>query len=214
MLSVRVKFLVLISLFAGLAQADWTGVSVELANVDSDWEFDDGLREAQIDSISFQVEEKTGTGLAVGVGIGYISMRVVGDGSAGNRKFDAEYLQIYLRQEINISKTVSLHGLFNYSYNTGDDNDDDNPADIDWNETSVQIDLNIRFANFGVSPFAAYHDLDGDISDDDGTAVFEIDEPVSHGIRFDYYTEPTAFISFVLQSGGRAGGYLSFVRRY
>lgn len=211
---VRVKFLVLLSLFTGLAHADWTGVAVDLANIDSDWKFDDGLREARIDGISFQVEEKTETGLAVGVGIGYISMRVVGDGSVDNRKFDAEYLQIYLRQEINISKNVSLYGLFNYSYNTGDDNDDDNPADIDWDETSVQIDLNIRFANFGVSPFAAYQNIDGDISDDNGTAVFDIDDPVSHGIRFDFYTEPTAFIRIVLQSGGQAGGYLSFVRRY
>jgi len=211
---VRVKFLVLLYLFTGFVHADWTGVSVQLANVDSDWEFDDGLREAQINGISFQVEEKTGTGLAVGVGIGYNSMRVVGDGSTENRKFDAEYLQIYLRQEINISKSVSLHGLFNYSYNTGDDNDDDNPADIDWDETSVQIDLNIRFANYALSPFAAYQDIDGDISDDNGTAVFKIDDPVSHGIRFDYYTEPTAFIRIVLQSGGQAGGYLTFVRRY
>lgn len=210
----RVKFLVLLYLFTGFVHADWTGVSVQLANVDSDWEFDDGLREAQINGISFQVEEKTGTGLAVGVGIGYNSMRVVGDGSTENRKFDAEYLQIYLRQEINISKSVSLHGLFNYSYNTGDDNDDDNPADIDWDETSVQIDLNIRFANYALSPFAAYQDIDGDISDDNGTAVFKIDDPVSHGIRFDYYTEPTAFIRIVLQSGGQAGGYLTFVRRY
>ena len=210
----RVKFLVLLSLFTGLAHADWTGVAVDIANVDSDWEFDDGLREARIDSISFQVEEKTGTGLAVGVGIGYISMRLVGDSSVDNRKFDAEYLQIYLRQEINISKSVSLYGLFNYSYNTGDDNDEDNPADIDWDENSVQIDLNFRFAHFGLSPFAAYRNIDGDISDDNGTAVFEIDDPVSHGIRFDYYTEPTAFIRIVLQSGGQAGGYLSFVRRY
>ncbi len=204
----------MLSLYAGLAQADWTGVALELANVDADWKFDDGLREAQSSGISFQVEEKTGTGLAVGAGIGYTSMRVVGDSSASNRKFDAEYLQIYLRQEFNISKSVSLYGLFNYSYHTGDDNDVDNPADIDWDEVSVQIDLSIRFANFRVSPFAAYYDIDGDISDDNGTAVFEIDDPLSRGIRFDYYLEPTAFIRFVFQSGGRAGGYLTFVRRY
>lgn len=211
---VRIKFLLLAYLYAGLVQADWTGVALELANVDADWKFDDSLREAQASGISFQVEEKTRTGLAVGVGIGYTSMRVIGDSNAGNRKFDAEYLQIYLRQELNISKSVSLYGLFNYSYHTGDDNDVDNPADIDWDEASVQIDLSIRFANFRLSPFAAYYDIDGDITDDNGTAVFEIDDPVSRGIRFDYYLEPTAFIRFVFQSGGQAGGYLTFVRRY
>jgi len=211
---VRFKLLVLLCVYAGLAKADWTGVALEFANVDSDWKFDNGLREAQINSISFQIEEKTPSGLSVGGGIGYISMRVGGDSSASTRKFDAEYLQVYLRQEIRISESISLYGLFNYSYNTGSDNDITDRAEIDWSEASFQVDASIRFANLRITPFAAYYDIDGDISDDNGTAVFEMDDPVSHGIRFDYYLEPTAFIRFVFQSGGQAGGYLTFVRRY
>ncbi len=211
---VRFKLLVILFLYAGLAEADLTGVTLELANVDSDWKFDNGVREAQINSIAFQIEEKTATGLSVGGGIGYIDMRVVGDSGTDTRKFDGEYLQIYLRQEIRISESISLHGLFNYSYNSGSDNDETDRADIDWNEASLQIDASVRFANFGITPFAAYYDIDGDISDNNGTEVFEMDDPVSHGIRFDYYLEPTAFIRIVFQSGGQAGGYLTFARRY
>jgi len=211
---VRFKLLVILFLYAGLAKADLTGIALELANVDSDWKFDNGVREAQINSIAFQIEEKTATGLSAGGGIGYFDMRVVGDSSADTRKFDGEYLQIYLRQEIRISESIALHGLFNYSYNSGRDNKENDRADIDWNEASFQIDASIRFANFGITPFAAYYDIDGDISDNNGTEVFEMDEPVSHGIRFDYYTDPTAFIRIVFQSGGRSGGYLTFARRY
>ena len=211
---VRFKLLVILFLYAGLAQADWTGVTLELANVDADWKFDSGVREAQINSIAFQIEEETATGLSVGGGIGYLDMRVVGDSSTDTRKFDGEYLQIYLRQEIRISERISLHGLFNYSYNDGRDNREDDRADIDWNEASFQIDASLRFGNFGITPFAAYYDIDGDISDDNGTEFFEMDDPVSHGIRFDYYTEPTAFIRIVFQSGGQSGGYLTFARRY
>ncbi len=211
---VRFKLLVILFLYAGLAKADLTGITLELANVDSDWKFDNSVREAQINSIAFQIEEKTATGLSVGGGIGYIDMRVVGDSGTDTRKFDGEYLQIYLRQEIRISESISLHGLFNYSYNSGRDNKENDRADIDWNDASLQIDASVRFANFGITPFAAYYDIDGDISDNNGTEVFEMDDPVSHGIRFDYYTDPTAFIRFVFQSGGRSGGYLTFVRRY
>ena len=125
-----------------------------------------------------------------------------------------DFLQVYLRQELRINDTVSLHGLFNYSYNNGDDNDEDDRAEIDWTEASFQIDASLRFENLRVSPFVARYDIDGDTSDDSGTEVFEMDDPVSHGIRFDYFVEPTAFIRLVIQSGGRAGGYLIFARRY
>lgn len=210
----RFKLLVILFLYAGLVKADLTGVTLELANVDADWKFDNGVREAQINSISFQIEEKTATGLSVGGGIGYIDIRVVGDSSTKTRKFDGEYLQIYLRQEFRISESISLHGLFNYSYNSGRDNKEDDRADIDWYEASFQIDASVRFANFGITPFAAYYDIDGDISDDNGTEVFEMDDPVSRGIRLDFYTDPTAFIRIVFQSGAQSGGYLIFARRY
>lgn len=210
----RFKLLVMLFFYAGLAKADLTGVSVELANVDAEWKFNNGVREAKINSVAFQIEEKTATGLSVGGGIGYLDMRVVGDSSTDTRKFDGEYLQVFLRQEIRITESISLHGLFNYSYNSGSDNDDTDPAEIDWNEASLQIDASLRFANFGITPFVAYYDIDGDISDDNGTDVFEMDDPVSQGIRFDYYTDPTAFIRIVIQSGGQAGGYLTFARRY
>ncbi|MBT8434724.1 MAG: hypothetical protein KJN95_08685 [Gammaproteobacteria bacterium] len=210
----RFKLLVILLLYAGLARADWTGVSVEIANVDADWKFDSSVREARINSIAFQIEEETATGLSVGGGIGYLDMRVAGDSSTDTRKFDGEYLQIYLRQKFRINESISLHGLFGYSYNSGRDNKENDRADIDWNEASIQIDASLRFANFGITPFAAYYDIDGDISDDNGTEVFKMDDPVSYGIRFDYYTEPTAFIRFVFQSGGQSGGYLTFVRRY
>jgi hypothetical protein len=141
-------------------------------------------------------------------------MRVDGGSSADTRKFDGEYFQFYLRQDIRISERTSLHGLFNYSYNDGRDNKDDDRADIDWTEASLEIGANLRFSNFGITPFAAYYDIDGDISDDDGTVAFEMDDPVSQGIRFDIYTEPTAFIRIVFQSGGQSGGYLIFARRY
>lgn len=210
----RFKSLALLLLFASSAGADWTGVAVDFANVNSDWKFDDGIREAQTSAVSFQIEEKAESELRVGVSIGYLSMRIIADTAAKTRKFDAEYLRIYLRQPVRISEFISLHGLLSYRYNTGRDNDEINPAEIDWTETSLQIGVSLRFANYRLTPFTAVRHVDGDISDDNGTAVFDLDEPQSHGIRFDYFVDDTAFLGLEVLSGGQAGGYLSFVRRY
>jgi len=210
----RFSLLVLFLLCAGKVHADWTGVAVEIADFKSDWKFSDSVGEAQITSINFQIEERTEAGLSGGVAIGYISMRVTGDSEVDNRRYDAEYLQVFLRQEVSISENVSLHGLFNFSYNTGDDDESDNSADIDWSEASLQIGASYRFTNLKISPYVAYYDIDGDISDDNGTADFEMDDPVSQGIRFDYYIQPTSFIRFAFQAGGQAGGYLTFASHY
>ena len=213
----RFKLLVLLLLFSELAQADWTGVSVNIANLESDWKFDSAVREAQIDSIDFRIEEKTATGLSVGFGIGFFSMRLKGDSVTDSSKFDGEYLNIYLRQRIPVGKTFSLFGSMSYRYNTGNDDggdDVDDRADIDWSETNFQVGVSARIANFRVTPFAAYYHIDGDISDDNGTEVFEMDDPESQGIQLDYYLEDTAFIRLVIQSGSQAGGYLTFARRY
>ncbi len=202
-------------LIPGLAQADWTGVSLELANLDSDWKFDSEVREAQISSISFQMEEKAANGLSVGFGIGYFSLRVKADTPVNTRKFDGQHLKIYLRQSFAVSKNIELFGSLSYRYNSGSgEGIDDDDADIDWNETSFQLGASARIANVKITPFVAYYDIDGDISDDNGTNVFELDDPVSQGIRFDYFLEETAFVRFEILSGGRSGGFLSFLRRY
>jgi hypothetical protein len=44
--------------------------------------------------------------------------------------------------------------------------------------------------------------------------AFELEDPFSYGVRFDYFVETTAFLSLRLQTGSQTGGYFSFVRRY
>ncbi len=211
----RLKLLALLLFYAGLVEADWTGVALELGNAEADWKFDSGQREVDTSSISFQIEERSSAGLVFGGSMGYLSTRVKADTSADTRRFDAQYLKIYLRQEFVLSESIALHGSLSYRYNSGSDDDDaDNSADIEWRQSSFQLGLNLRFANFRLTPYAAYYDIDGDISDDSGTEVFELDDPISRGIRFDYFVEESAFVRFQIQSGDQAGSVLSFIRRY
>lgn len=215
-LVVRASLLVLL-LFSNSSSADWTGISFEIGNYDSDWEFKRDTREAQISEISFQIEERTDSGLAVGASIGYVDLRAVAasDSTAQTLKFDGEFISVYLRQPVNFNEHVSFIGSFSFRYSSASESgdDEDDPAEVDWTESALELGLSFRVGNIRIMPYAAYRDIDGDISDD-GTDVFEAEEAMLQGLRLDYFVEDSAFIRFEFVRGGKEGGYLTFVRRY
>ena len=214
--TMRVLALLVLAFTAPMAAASWTGISLKLANIDSDWSFGSETREAQSSELSFQIEERTDTNLSVGAEIGYFDMRVVPErnSAAETLKFDGQYLGIYLHQPVHFNDWLSMHGALGIRFSTGDESgDDEDDAEIDWTSSLFELGLSLRFAHFRITPYAVYHDIDGDISGD-GADTFEMEEDLTQGIRIDYFTEKTAFIRFDFTTGGTVGGYIHFVRRY
>lgn len=199
---------------SGIARADWTGVALQIGDLEADWEFDSGRRAAKSSSLHIQIEERTPAGLTVGGGIGYLSLRVDGASAIDRAKFEAQNLEVYLRQEFPLGEYLSFESLLRYGYYSGTENVESDRAEIDWTEVSVEFGASARYRNLRITPFASYTYVDGDISGENGTEVFELEGPLSYGLRFDIFTERTAFIGIRLQAGSRSGGYLSFVRRY
>ncbi len=198
----------------GIAFADATGVEFEIGEMDSDWAFSDGVSVAKTTSLRLRIEERTESGLSVGGGIGYLSMRISEEGSSQSTKFEAENLQIYLRQIFTITESFSFEGLMSYGYYTGRENVVEDRDQIEWSQVDLEFGANIRTSNLRITPFASYSSVDGDISGTDGGGAFELEDPFSYGVRFDYFVETTAFLSLRLQTGSQTGGYFSFVRRY
>ncbi|MDH3388610.1 MAG: hypothetical protein OEN02_11955, partial [Gammaproteobacteria bacterium] len=172
MSAVRFSFLLPLCLYSGLANAFWTGVSMEIGNYDADWVFAGDRREAQITTINFQIEEKTTSELRVGATIGYLDLRLVADTAADTKKFSGQYIGVYLRQPAHITDSLSLHGQLSFRYNSGNENGTDIRTDIDWAESSLLLGLSLRISNLRIMPFALYQDIDGDINDDDATLIF------------------------------------------
>ncbi len=193
--------------------AQWTGVQLELLDGDSDWRFDNETRNAQLSSLSFRIEESTETGLRIGAQIGYLSLRVAADTAAETRRYDAQNVGIYLRQPLQVSDSILLQGGIEFRYNSGGEGSGDDRVDIDWSEVSAELGLGLRVGALRLMPFVTWTDIDGDIGSDTGTFVFERDERVSTGLRFDYYVEQTGFVRLEIQRGGRDAAVLSFVRR-
>jgi hypothetical protein len=204
-------------LFAGhgAAVAETTGVALIISDLDSDWDFSDGTRSAKSNSISLQIEQRAASGLTVGGSIGYQSFRLDGDSTTSSSKFDAENLEIFLRQEFSLSESTAIQGLVSYGYYTGRETSDDERADVDWSQVAVEIGMSFRLNSLKIMPFVGYVDVDGDITgSEEGDGSFELEDPLIQGVNFDIYVEPTGFVRIRLQTGSQSGGYLSFERRY
>jgi hypothetical protein len=212
--SVRFSLFILLLCWFDLARAESTGVALEITDYDLDWKFGDVTHVAKINSLGLQIEERAESGLTVGANLAYLSMRIGGDETTSSTKFEGENLQIYLRQNFPLGESASLEGLLSYGYNTGRENVEGERADIQWNQVSAEIGLSFRFDSLRITPFTSYTDIDGDISGVSGIGAFELDDPYSHGVRFDIFVESTAFVGIRLQTGSQAGGSISFVRRY
>ncbi len=207
--------LLLLALRPGNASAEWTGISMDFANNTSDWKFRSETRQARNSEFQFSIEERTASGLAVGVAIGYFDMRLAGSTDLETIKFDGQYFRIYLRQDYAMTDKLSLHGGLGFKYASGTESGsaEERPS-IDWNETDVEIGIGFLLGNLRVMPFAAWNDVDGDISGAAGTSTFGLERPDTLGIRFDLFVERTAFVGLELTSGSHSGGKLMFVRRY
>jgi hypothetical protein len=207
-------FLTLLLGFSGLARAEWTGVAFEIGDTRSDWEFSESVRETKITSIELLVEERTATGFTIGGGIGYMTMRVDGNDEVDTKKFDGEFLEFYLRKDFAVSEAFSLEAEFDYGFYSGDENVSEDRDDIGWTQLGAEFAMNFQLDNIRISPFASYTDIDGDISGEDPTESFALEDEVGYGLRLDFFTDSTAFIRLSLQTGSYTGGYLIFVRRY
>jgi hypothetical protein len=199
----------------GTAVAETTGVALKISDLDSDWDFSGETRSAKSNSISLQIEERTASGLTVGASIGYQSFRLDGDSTTSSTKFDAENLEIFLRQEFSLSESTAIQGLVSYGYYTGRQTSDDDRADIDWSQVAAEIGVSFQVNNLKIMPFVGYINVDGDITgSEEGGGSFELEDPLIQGVNFDIYVETNAFIRIRLQTGSQSGGYLSFERRY
>ena len=198
----------------GAAQAEWTGVEFEIGDLEADWDFSGDTRQAKSNSLSLQIEERTQGGLAVGGLIAYHSLRLDEASGSGSTKFEAQQLGLYLRQDVALNEFVSFEAQFEYGYYTGEENTDDERAELDWSQASVELGLGFQVNNLRITPFASYLWLDGDADGIEDGGGFELDDPFVSGVRFDIFTEKTAFIRIQLQAGSQTGGYISFVRRY
>ena len=197
------------------AMAEWTGVSVSIEDYSAVWIFPTGQHTSDINRLTLNLEEKTANDLRVGINIGLVSLRISENVSPSNtQKFNVSSLGLYLRLPLRLSEIFSLQGQFSYRFNSGSDSIDTDSSLIEWYETRLELGFSGQWQTLRFTPFIAYQIVDGDITDSEGTELFEPIDQISSGIRFDYFVDPTAYIRFQVSSGAREGFYLVFAREY
>ena len=197
------------------AQAQWTGISVEIGESSSDLEFEIEQRAMRVDSLSLRIEEKTATDLRVGLRIGLTSIRSANILPPDNaQKFEGNQLGFYLRLPLQLGEYFSLEGLYSYRYNTATDSNVSSPGEIEWHDNRLKIGLGTKLQTLRLTAFVSYRSMSGDISNDTSVELFDSIDKISRGISFDYFIEPTAYIRLQISRGGEDSAYLNFVRVY
>ena len=197
------------------AGAEWTGISVDIGETTTDLQFETAQRSMRSDSLNLQIEEKSATNLRIGFSLGVSDIRTANVLPPGNaQKFEGGYLGFYLRLPVQMDEHFSLEGLFSYKYNSASSSSTSLPGEIEWHDSRLQVGLGAKLQALRVTPYIAYRNMHGDISNGSGTELFDLVGSASHGIIFDYFLEPTAYIRFQLFRGDEDGGYLTFARVY
>jgi hypothetical protein len=197
------------------AQAQWTGISVEIGESSSDLEFETEQRTMRVDSLSLQIEEKTATDLRVGFSIGLTSIRSTNILPPDNgQKFEGNQLGFYLRLPLQLGEYFSLEGLYSYRYNTATDSSISSPSEIEWHDNRLKIGLGTKLQTLRFTAFLVYRSMSGDISNNTSVELFDSIDKISRGISFDYFVESTAFIRLQLSRGAEDIAYLNLVRVY
>lgn len=205
----------LLAFFSSAAVASWSGISLNIEDYSSDWQFQTIERSADINRWEINLEEKTTTDLRVGINIGQMSIRMRDKISMANaQKFEASSLGLYLRLPLMLSTHFSIEGRLSYRFNSGSDSNDIDPSEIEWNEFELELGFSGQWQSVRITPYVAYLNLSGDITNSSSTELFDSSDEISSGIRLDYFIEPTAYVRLQLSIGAREGVYLVFAREY
>lgn len=197
------------------AAAVWTGISAFAGQFENDWSFNTRQRVADSFNFGLAIEESTRPGLRIGLGIGqfHLRLRDPATNSALSR-YDGEFLQFYLRWPWALRENVSLHTRFDYQYHNGRRSDVDTEGDIDWVEAGFTAGFSVKAGYVSIHPYLRVRSVDGDLSDNGTTSLFDHVKNRAYGINLDIHVEPTAYVRLHAGFDATEALSVSFVREY
>ncbi len=211
----RAAFSALIGVgYFSIAEAQWNGVSLDVSQSESSWEFDGSARKARLNRYSIRAEEFIASGFLLGVGGGYLDLRLASETFGGN------FFKVYLSHKSELSSRLSLNARVDVSiYNARDtsplaEGEDPDQSTIDWLDLKLELGASLKMSQFRITPYLIYANLSGDIDELTGSTNFKAEKSISGGLHLDVFTEPTAFVRLSLQDGADSGVWLNFSRQY
>lgn len=210
-----IRLLFLLLLFPAQALAGWTGFAVFVGQHETDWLLSDENRQANIDFYGLRIEERSNVDLRVGLTVGQMDLRLLSLADTTlAEKYSGEFVSLYFRLPVKISKNVKLHTHIEYQLNQGVKSQDLDNTEVNWTEVSVDAGVSIKLGVVSLRPFIQYRSIDGDITSSAGSEIFKQDETVSQGLMLDYHVEHTAFVRLTASSGSQQSLSISFAREY
>lgn len=215
----RNNLLLLLLFFPLNVYAGWSGIAGYLGTSDSDWLQLGQVREADFTYFGLRIEEKTKADIRVGASVAQFDLRLLETDSLLNiEKFSGERLSLYLRWPVNLMQHLKWHSELQFQYHQGTRNNINSSSiqdeTINWSEWVLDLGVSIQIGRLSLRPFVNLRHIDGDISNESGTSLFQLVHAKSSGFIADYYVEPTAFIRLRVTGLENRSVQVSLVREY
>jgi hypothetical protein len=200
------------------AQGTGTDLEVFLKREVSDWRLEGGDRvETRLNRLGLQVSDHVTGGLWIGIHGGYVGMSQSGNPATQGMDLGGWFLGTSGRWGFLEAGPVALSLLGHYTYNDVDATLDDQRTRYSWHHYGAGLESAFRLGAVRLRLGVDYSAVDGDEKASGSiqrTLSLSEDEAVTGRAALDLFVDPTGWISFQMESGGRRGAGIWFARRF
>jgi hypothetical protein len=200
------------------AQTTGTEFEVFLKREVSDWRLEGGHRvETRINRLGMQISDHVTGGLWIGIHGGYLSMSQSGNPATQGMDLGGWFLGTSGRWRFLEAGPVALSLLGQYTYNDADSSLDNQRTRYSWHHYGAGLESAFRLDAVQLRLGVDYSAVDGDEKASgpvQRTLSLSEDESVTSRAALDLFVDPTGWITFQVESGGRRGAGIWFARRY
>lgn len=174
-------------------------------------------RDTRIDHVALVLNEPTWRRFYGGLRIGYVDISQADNPELAGFDLNGNSLGMRLGAFLirNDHVNVFVQGDFDYLY--ADDEQDNQTAEFDWTETTLQIGTSVKLGPFRLSAGAYRYNLSGEQAlrgPVDSTIRFSEEESTGATAGIEFQVDPTGYIGIHTESGARDGTRLTFIREF
>lgn len=174
-------------------------------------------RDTRIDHVALVLNEPSWQRFYGGLRLGYVDVSQADNPALAGFDLNGNSLGLRLGAFLiqNDRVKVFVQGDFDYLY--AEDEEDEQKAEFDWTETTLQIGASVKLGLFRLSAGAYRYNLDGEQTlsgATDSTTRFGEEESTGATAGIEFQVDPTGYIGIHTESGARDGTRITFIREF
>lgn len=174
-------------------------------------------RDTRIDHVALVLNEPTWQRFYGGLRVGYVDISQADNPELAGFDLNGNSLGLRLGAFLIRNDHVNVFVQSDVDYLYAEDEQDEQTAELDWTETTLQIGASVKLGPFRLSSGAYRYNLSGEQAlrgPADSTIRFSEEESTGATAGIELQVDPTGYIGIHTENGARDGTRLTFIREF